>query len=212
MLRKTRAQVRNLAAIVISACFLVLTVRAGAPVIAQDAAAAADSRWEEFRSALGFEAGTPGSAPPGWGGTQDAAFVDAEVHHGGTRAGRLEGVGALTNIRKSIPINFAGETIELRGFLRTQDVTGFAGLWLREDGDQTVLALDNMSTRRLTGSTGWTQYTVRLPYIPDARRLIFGAYLTGSGRIWADDLELLVDGKPVWEAPLARHREEHAAD
>jgi hypothetical protein len=29
--------------------------------------------------------------------------------------------------------------------------------------------------------------------------------LSGTGIVWADDLELLVDGKPVWEASRVEH-------
>ena len=34
----------------------------------------------------------------------------------------------FTNIGNFIPIDFSGETVELRGFLRTEDVSDFAGL------------------------------------------------------------------------------------
>src|ERR1035441_1915928 len=38
---------------------------------------------------------------------------------------------------------------------------------------------------------------------PSARHsvLFFGVFVAGTGTVWADDLRLLVDGKPVWEAP-----------
>src|SRR5262249_12278419 len=34
-----------------------------------------------------------------------------------------------------------------------------------------------------------------------AKQLYFGVLVAGTGKVWADDLQLLVDGKPVWEAP-----------
>ncbi len=40
-----------------------------------------------------------------------------------------------------------------------------------------------------------------MPLHPDATLLIFGVLVSGTGTAWADDLQLLVDGKPVWEAP-----------
>jgi hypothetical protein len=181
--------------------FLVPVLYALAPAQGQDLSSAGDARWEEFRNTLGFEPGTPGSSPPGWSGTQGALVLDAAVHHGGAQAARIEGQGPTTNIHQSIPIDFEGKRIELRGFLRTEDVSGIAGLWVRQDGAQPGLALDNMQVRRLSGTTGWAQYSVSAAIRSDATRVVFGAYLTGSGRIWVDDLELLVDGKPVWEAP-----------
>ena len=45
---------------------------------------------------------------------------------------------------KRLPIDFDGEWIELRGFLRTEDVSGYTGLWMREDG----VAVDRLLVTR----------------------------------------------------------------
>ena len=76
-----------------------------------------------------------------------------------------------------------------------------AGLWMREDGEQAALAFDNMAGRPVKGTTEWTEYSIQLPIHADARRVFFGVLLVGSGTAWADDLQLLVDGKPVTTAP-----------
>ena len=109
--------------------------------------------------------------------------------------------GAASSITKALRMSFTGQTIELRGFLRTQDVSRFAGLWMREDADSGVAAFDNMHKRKLAGTTEWTEYTITLPVIPEAKRLVFGALLEGTGTVWVDDLQLLVDGRPIWDAP-----------
>jgi C-terminal processing protease CtpA/Prc len=101
----------------------------------------------------------------------------------------------------SVPRDFAGSVLQLRGWLRTRDVTGFAGLWLREDGRGGSVQFDNMQDRGVSGTTAWTQYTVTLPLDDRARRVFFGALVAGEGTMWVDDLELLVDGVPAWEAP-----------
>lgn len=98
-------------------------------------------------------------------------------------------------------MDFSGKMIELRGYLRTEDVTGFAGLWLREDGERPTLAFENMHTRQLQGTTDWAAYSIKLPVVAEGRRLFLGVLLFGTGKVWADDLELLVDGKPIWELP-----------
>jgi C-terminal processing protease CtpA/Prc len=160
----------------------------------------------QLESVLDFEANPRGNQPGGWGGgPAGTIFVDEAVVHGGKRSARLERTadssGALTSLTKALPMSFTGTTIELRGFLRTQDVSRFAGLWMSEDGDSGVLALDNMQGRRLSGTTDWTEYSIALPLIPEAKRLLFGALLSGTGTAWVDDLQLLVDGEPIWEAP-----------
>jgi hypothetical protein len=157
-------------------------------------------------SVLGFEADPAGGAPGGWwGGPAGTLFTEESVVHGGRRALRIErGAGsadAFSAATLSIPMGFAGKTIEMRGFLRTEGVTGFAGLWMREDGDTPALVFDNMTEQRLDGTTGWKEYSIRLPVHPDATRLYFGVLLAGTGKAWADDLQLLVDGKPIAEAP-----------
>jgi hypothetical protein len=98
--------------------------------------------------------------------------------------------------------HFLGTTIELRGFLRTRDVKDFAGLWMREDGAVVKgLAFDNMQSRQVKDTRDWTEYTIRLPLHPEARELVIGALLSGSGTVWVDDLQLLIDGKPLWDVP-----------
>jgi len=139
----------------------------------------------------------------GWDASNaDAVHADTEVFHGGERALRLESDNAdgATFVTRSFPIRFGGKKVELRGFLKTEDVEGHAGLWLREDGTERGLEFDNMKKQRIDGTNEWTEYRVELPLHPDARDLYFGALVTGKGKIWVDDLELLVDGQPVWDA------------
>jgi C-terminal processing protease CtpA/Prc len=97
-------------------------------------------------------------------------------------------------------MDFAGKTIELRGFLRLDGVQGFAGLWMREDSESDSVAFDNMERAQLKGTSDWAEYSITLPVQASGRQLFFGVLLSGTGRVWADDLQLLVDGKPVWQA------------
>ena len=60
-----------------------------------------------------------------------------------------------------------------------------------------------MQPQQIKGTTDWAEHAITLAVHPDARQLVFGVLLAGTGRVWADDLRLLVDGKPVWEAPKA---------
>src|SRR5262245_871014 len=107
-----------------------------------------DSR-SELASILNFESQHTATMPRGWsGGPPETIFVDGNIVHSGRWAVRLERNAAIpegfTTITKALPADFAGKTIEWRGFLRTEDVSGFTGLWLREDGDTPGLAFDNM--------------------------------------------------------------------
>jgi hypothetical protein len=101
----------------------------------------------------------------------------------------------------TIPANYQGKEIELRGFLKLKNVSdGFAGLWLRIDGESGVLQFDNMQSRQIQGTSDWTQYSVKLPLPEEGNKITVGALLTGKGQLWVDDLQILIDGKDITEA------------
>jgi len=120
---------------------------------------------------LSFEAPQPVDMPRGWGGgPAGTIFVDNKIVHGGQWSARLELDAASSDgasrLIAYIPADFAGSRIEWRGYLKTQDVSGFAGLWLREDGDAPSLAFDNMERLRLNGTHDWAEYSINLPFHP----------------------------------------------
>jgi len=162
----------------------------------------------ELAHILSFEGDHTGGFPAGWGGNpRETISLDDKVVHGGKWSVRLErhegAKGEFSTITKGLPMDFTGQTVVWRGYLKTEGVSGFAALWAREDGDGGSLAFESMQQRpqQLKGSTEWTEYSITLPIHHDARQLVFGVLVSGTGTLWADDLELLVDGKPVWEAP-----------
>jgi C-terminal processing protease CtpA/Prc len=162
-----------------------------------------------IQQSLGFEQQSDGPAPTGWSvGPAGSVFADSQTVHSGKWAARLECSASTTGhasvLTRSIPVDFSGDTLELRGFLRLKDVTGFAGFWMREDGDSgDVLQFDNMQSRGIKGTLGWAEYSIKLPIKLASGKLFFGALIAGSGTLWVDDLQLLVDGKPIAEAPAA---------
>ncbi|MGA9669290.1 MAG: S41 family peptidase [Terracidiphilus sp.] len=153
-----------------------------------------------------FEGDAAGSAPAGWwGGPAGTVQVDGGVAHAGQRSARIEpkaeGEKSFSTLTKTLPMDFAGSSIEWRGFLKTEDVSGFAELWMREDMDGAPAEFDNMQRRNIKGTTDWTEYSITLPVHAGAQRLVVGALVSGTGKAWVDDLELLVDGKPISQAP-----------
>ena len=160
---------------------------------------------ENIASSLGFEGPAPDGLPTGWfGNPTGTVAAESTVVHSGRWAVCLDRThnpsGTFSVLGTSIPVSFSGTRVELRGFLRTENVSDFAGLWLREDSDSGTLALDNMQSQHLAGTHDWQEYSVTLSLNPDARRLYFGALVSGSGAAWVDGLQLLVDGKPVAQA------------
>ncbi len=153
---------------------------------------------------LGFEDQSSGTLS-GWSAYPPGTVSIDKVAHSGHWSVRLQrdthSPGKFSVITRKLPVNFQGSAIELRGFLRLQDVSDFAGLWVREDADSQTLSIDNMQSQRVNGTREWAEYRVTLPIDPQAQELSFGVLVSGSGTVWADDLELLVDGKPLDQAP-----------
>lgn len=181
---------------------VVASILAGAQGIAHAAPVGNDT--------LSFEAWGPSGGPVGWGGgPPETIHCDSVVVHGGRYAARIErstsSPSTFSTITGALPITFAGDSIEIRGWLKTDVVVGFAGLWLRQDAAGGMVQFDNMQSRGLAGTTPWTAYRVVLPLDKRARSLVFGALLGGYGVLRVDDLDLRVDGKPLAEArPAAR--------
>jgi C-terminal processing protease CtpA/Prc len=104
------------------------------------------------------------------------------------------------SISYSIPAHYTGKRIVLRGYIKTENVSsdGFAGLWLRLDGNGGNVGFDNMQKQHINGTNDWKEYTVELPYSDKAQTIVLGVLLAGSkGKIWADDLRLTIDNTPI---------------
>ena len=181
---------------VLTAVFLAASV----PILAQSAGSRAT-----LQQSLGFE-DQSSKALTGWfTNPRDTVSVDDHIVHSGHWSVRLQrdtqSARTYSVITRSLPVDFHGGVVELRGYLRLQDVSGIAGLWLRQDADGQALALENMESQEVKGTHDWAQYRIELPINPGAQKIYFGVLVSGTGTLWADDLELLVDGKPIAEAP-----------
>jgi erythromycin esterase len=162
---------------------------------------------------LGFEALsiiTP-SAPAGWfvGGQGYEVVVDTVAPFAGARSLRIrphgvpaEGTFGVAGRSVSVP-PARGRTIRLRGYIRSEGIKqGYAGLWLRTDGTGgRMIALENMESRGVTGTTAWQAYEVTLPVDSAAVSIAFGVLHPGDGTAWFDSLAIDVDGRALAQAP-----------
>lgn len=82
--------------------------------------------------------------------------------------------------------------VRLRASLKADEVSDWAGLWMRIDkssGETSqILAFDNMSDRRLKGTTAWQDCQVVLDVPAEATNIYFGVTLGGSGKISISDV------------------------
>src|ERR1041385_2795557 len=154
---------------------------------------------------LGFENEHSGDTPDGWfANPSGTVFNDDKIVHSGQWSVRMErnaqSSGGFSVIGRTIPWEYSGKSIEVRGYLRTENVSDYAGLWMRQDNGTEMLSLENMQSQQLKGTHDWAEYKITLPIHTEMRSLVFGFLMVGTGKAWADDLQVLIDGRPLWEA------------
>ena len=119
---------------------------------------------------LGFEKSSDSAKLPDrwaqWGAGYSLKADSAEKKSGNVSLSLepLDTAASFGAAAYQIPALYDGKEIELRGFLKLKDVTdGFAGLFLRVDGEGGVMQFDNMQSRDIKGSADWTEYSIKLP-------------------------------------------------
>lgn len=103
---------------------------------------------------------------------------------------KIEGFGTL--MQQSKPDKYLGKRIKMTGFVKSENVTTWAGLWFRVDqaGSQQSLSFDNMGDRPIKGTTAWTKYEIVLDVPSNASLIAYGALLDGTGQIWFDNISI----------------------
>ena len=94
----------------------------------------------------------------------------------------VPGDGFGTLMQQCLPSEYAGKRVRMSGYMKSQDVAGWAGFWFRIDGQGArPLAFDNMHGRAVRGTTGWKKYEIVLDVPQQATNLAYGALLDGTG-------------------------------
>jgi hypothetical protein len=107
----------------------------------------------------------------------------------------VDGFGTLMqSIRAE---QYKGNKVRLSGLVKSEEVTGWAGLWMRVDKGTEPLAFDNMQNRPINGTTGWQRYYVVLDVPKDATGIAFGILLSGPGQVWLNSTKFEIDGLDV---------------
>lgn len=91
----------------------------------------------------------------------------------------------------------AGHHVRYSGWIRTTDVQGFAGLWMRADtAAMKPGAFSNMMEQQIQGTRGWRRYSLELDIPKNTININFGMLLAGRGEAWFDSLAIETDGRP----------------
>lgn len=102
---------------------------------------------------------------------------------------RTKGFGTL--MQSCLAEKYVGKRLKMTGFVKTLDVKGWAGLWLRIDKKNDVsevLGFDNMSNRPIKGTTDWKKYEIIMDVPTNAYNIAYGSLLVGQGQIWFSNI------------------------
>lgn len=147
----------------------------------------------------GFETTEDSSAlkPAHWyvGGKGYRVTVTNATAYEGRRSLRIEQEDPNGNFgvaTQSISTDsLAGKRVRVAGFIKTNEVKeGHAALWVRADGPDGILTLNNMGGEGATGTAGWARYEAEILVPQNANRILFGALMPGNGTAWYDSLSL----------------------
>lgn len=109
---------------------------------------------------------------------------------------KTKGFGTL--MQSCLPDKYFGKRVRMSGYVKSLDVRGWAGLWLRIDpkieGGK-LLGFDNMVNRPIRKTTDWKKYEIVMDVPKNANNLSYGALLAGQGQIWFNDInfEIVAD-------------------
>lgn len=92
---------------------------------------------------------------------------------------------------------FKGNIVELSGYLKLDHVEGRSGLALVINGKNGPLVAEEMKDVNLNGTNFWRKYSISLRLPDSVVSFDFGVYQIGKGRLWADNLKLLVDNQDI---------------
>jgi hypothetical protein len=156
----------------------------------------------------GFESTKPGMLgnPEGWFSIQHAGDLsytfklDATHAHGGARSVRVDNVGPepFGAIYQTLPAAaHRGRRLRFAAWLRTEDARGSATggggvLMLQAMQGGAPVAWNHMKDAPVKGTTEWKRHAVELVVPANADQIELGAMLHGPGRLWLDDVELVV--------------------
>jgi hypothetical protein len=187
----------SLAILAIPAVLAACSRSAPPPVLVDPVAAAADSAALDSVALL---------APAGWahaGGIPETyrIGVDSSVSHGGGASAFIESVvppprgswGAM--LQQVDATRYAGERVRVSAFVMRRG-SGACDAFVRVDGpadsQAVVLRFTGTDQKRLRCGRGWTEFAFVVDVPMEAERIVYAFGLRSPGRMWVDDVGVVM--------------------
>jgi len=139
--------------------------------------------------------------------------TDSQTVHGGKYSLLLASDSGATHpqygmVAYSLPALHWGKELEIKAYLKLQDVEGSGGLLARIDDKDKILDFKTMVKNGLKGNKDWGEYSLKLKIPSKTQTLFFGPLLMGKGKIWIDDIHILMDEKEIQSSTLVKQNKE----
>lgn len=139
--------------------------------------------------------------PPSWYKNGDKAYAydfitqnteKEEVLHLRSNQESIRGFGTI--MRNSFSKPFRGRKVIFSAHVKTEDLRGWVGLWMRVADSRTgeIYAYENMVREAIKGTQAWKKYSIVLDVNPDSDIVSYGILLNDAGKIWMKNARLEV--------------------
>ncbi|MFD2597652.1 S41 family peptidase [Sphingobacterium corticis] len=96
-----------------------------------------------------------------------------------------------------LPHNLSGDSIELSAMIKLKDVDSSSSLGFMLRIDPGVF-FDNLMEPKINGTHDWREFKIKAKLKPNITSTIaLGIFLSGQGKIWADNVKVMVDGEDI---------------
>lgn len=101
---------------------------------------------------------------------------------------KIDGFGTLMQTCNAK--DFLGKRVKMTAYVKSENVMRWAGMWLRVDSKaaQKAVSFDNMQDRPIKGTSDWIKCEIILDVPEESGTLNYGILLSGTGKVWFDDL------------------------
>jgi len=97
-----------------------------------------------------------------------------------------------------IPSKYEGREVEIRFYAKFKNVAHHVDFIIRtNDEDNDILQYKNSLDTRIFGTGDWKEYSIKLPLQAETNKIWFWPTLYGSGKLWIDNVKILIDGKDI---------------
>ena len=137
----------------------------------------------------------------------DIVFNNKKSAYLRSKGQEAEGFGTLMQTFKADA--YLNKRLRFSAYVRSEEVEGWAGLWMRIDGPEgRMLGFDNMQTRPIKETTDWQQYEIVLDIPQESVNVAFGILLSGSGQVWLSNLQFIEVSSDVPTTSIAQTYEQ----